>query len=575
MLRIKDTLISLAMTALVGCGGGDEGGSQDSQDTLTDGGTTESVDTGTDGAEDDAGDDAGTTDVDVQDNEDAGTSDAGEDTQGSSDGATQGGDSIGTTEGGTDDSADTDGDADGSSADGDADTQSTGDDVVEEEPEPGPIPEGNWHAVGSSVNDSLAEEVAPEWVDLAFDADETPIIAFSQKAIHAGPKKCQEESSHIYLTRYTSAGWTNADGLTPGVEKVSAGTDGEFDPRYASNPSVAVTPDGGIVVGWTSATTCLAGKKGATVMARMYNPNKGWSDLGEGSTSDFGITNTNLNHASRIRVDPSGRPVVIFVTANTAPGQFGGFLHVRRYEDLQWKGVGGAGEGLGLSEGLLAADIINEFMDLDFNPAGEPVVTWSTLDLASLAGFVLYKQHENGQWNDIDGSGKDPGVSPDYKLVLPNPTVAVTSYGRIHLAWTKTFTGQANYSMPIYASSTLPNGQWSPKGGGGELGILPYEALSRPHMIIGPGDRPYLTFIRHEIEAKQGQPNDAVGLMAYHPEEDAFKQLNDTLDAIPPTGWEVPRVGFAATKNKLGIAWIKRKFKKTLAGGMLHYAEYP
>jgi hypothetical protein len=456
-LPMKHLLISAFIVLLVACGGSDGGNIQPEQD-----GDQSDGSSGSDVVASSGGEDIGTTDdgFGTSDGEDVGTTDEGSDSGDGGDVGTTDEDVGSTTDedvGSTTDEdvgSTTDEDA-GSTADEDVGS-TTDEDVIEEEPLPDPIPEGTWHAVGGSVNDSLSGSLSPEFVDLAYDTDENPVIAFTERSVVAGPQKCEEKSAHLFVMRYTANGWTHADGVTPGVENVSAGTDGEFEPRYASNPSVAVMPDGGLVLGWTSATTCLAGKQGATVMARIYNPNKGWSDLGEGSTSDFGITNTNLNHASRIRIDPLGRPVVIYVTANTVPGQFGGFLHVRRYEDLKWSGVGGAGQGQGLSEGLLAADIINEFMDLDFNTDAELVVIWSTLDLASLVGFVLYKEHKNGEWVDVDGSGQDPGVSPDYQLVLPNPAVAVTPFGRTHLVWTKTFTGTTGYDMPLYHASVLP-----------------------------------------------------------------------------------------------------------------------
>ncbi len=433
-----------------------------------------------------------------------------------------------------------------------------------------PVPAGSWKAHGQSDSQSLAGDKSVGFVAMALDTDERPVVAYTEKILLPAGNECPLANRHIFLTRFNGQEWTGPDGVTDADMQVSMNSVIETEYRYAFSPSVDVLDDGSIIVAWTSALSCKMSGLQGTVMARRYVPGTGWEDFGTGSTTAFGITGTNYNQASRMRIDPMGRPTVAYMV--TAPGNLQGYIYLRRFVNGEWTGIDGSDVLKGISgpDAEIFPEYMQEYLSLAFTPAGEPVVAWTSMVLESiLSDFssILMRYWDGKAWVGIDGSAYTPGVVPDSGLAGQNVSTTVTSDGRVHLAWSDMWTNQPLGNEPMFYASALPNGNWEPADGGGATGFLPVEHhVSRPTLITALGDRPILGHVHHH-GTSTNNTTDSINVLVKNTDTQAWETLGGVEYVVEPTGWRVQPVALDGSAQRVGMAWVENDPKATKAGG--------
>jgi len=445
------------------------------------------------------------------------------------------------------------------------------------DPPPPSVPQGAWKPMAQSNSVSLAGEKSVGYVALAMDTDERPVVAYTEKILLPAGNECPLDNRHIFLTRFNGQTWTGPDGVTSDDMQVSEVPVIETEFRYAFSPSVAVDADGNIIVAWTSALSCKMGGLQGTVMARRYVPGTGWEELGAGSTSAFGITDTNYNQASRLLIDPLGRPTVTYMS--TAPGYVQGYVYVRRFENGIWNGIGGSDEFKGISgpDAEVFPEYMQEYLSLGFTPAGEPVVAWTTLVLENLLSdfsSILLRYWDGKSWEGIDGSGFSPGVVPDSGFAGQDVSTTVTADGRVHLAWSDMWTNTPLGDDPLFYASAMPSGSWAPADGGGNNGILPpSHHTSRPFLAVAFDDRPILAYVRHH-GTTTSTTSDSVNVLVKYHEMEAWETLGGGDEVVPETDWRIPQLSLAGATSRVGMAWVENDPVATKAGGGLYYLEF-
>ena len=472
------------------------------------------------------------------------------------------------------------------------DTSMSGDTAMPEdttappvEPTPPALPDGSWHAAGES-GDSLIPSDVPvnDWPGLAYDAEGRAVVVFAERPIPVNDA-CPEDSTHLYVTRQTASGWTHLDGATPGTEMASLDLIGATGTQYAFAPQVAVDADGGVIVAWTASHSCqpmkIGSGLGTTIKVRRYDPATGWADLGDGSTSDFGISGSIANRASRLAIDPMGRPVVLYVTANANLTDTA-FVHLRRFENGQWKGLGDSGEGFGFGDGVFT-DFRPTVFSLAFTPEGEPAASWSrypVLEFFSGGESAVIVKHWDGEsWSGTAGSQTSPGLVPSGSFDFYEVALLVTPYGRMHAAFAPIWLGDSAAALPLHHVSALPDGDWAPKVTVGSAGAFSGLHLSRPVLASGMGDRVFLAASMHSPTAATKNPDD--GVLVATLQEGEWVPVGESLEVVLPTGTGVEQValqgseGSGAVSARVGLLWVEQPQGNASDSGGLRYLQYP
>ncbi len=210
--------------------------------------------------------------------------------------------------------------------------------------------------------------------------------------------------------------------------------------------------------------------------------NAGWEEIGAGSASGHGISNTGVlgSIAPSLAIGQNGLPVVAW-----SGGGYG--IYVLRWDGSAWVEMGpnsASEDGVSNQPGFIASE-----PSLVIGPSGLPSVAWH---LEHTRGSVIQIRRWNGSaWAEIGtGSGTNNIIS--YSNYSTFPSLAVSSNGQSILAWA----GETGENSQIYVSSW--NGlDWDDIGAisryGG--GISKSTGLSIfPSLAIGPDNNPVIAW---------------------------------------------------------------------------------
>ena len=176
-----------------------------------------------------------------------------------------------------------------------------------------------------------------------------------------------------WLGSRTRSTFTTADdtlGAWVEMGEGSASGGGVSNSTYATDPSIGVDRDGNPIVTWQDGTT-----GNGDVHVRRWNGVE-WVQMGEGSASGGGVSNTpSQSLMPRIGSALGSQPVLVW---REYPDPLGAFpnceIYVRRWDGSEWAelGAGSASDG-GVSDNESYSD--SPAVALDAN--GSPVVVWS------------------------------------------------------------------------------------------------------------------------------------------------------------------------------------------------------
>lgn len=260
-------------------------------------------------------------------------------------------------------------------------------------------------------------------------------------------------------------------------------------------PALAVSPGGLPYVAWVQALQSLF----VTEIYVLHWDGGRWSEVGEGSNTNGGITNTNeASTSASIDFAPDG-------TLYLAWGE-AGEIYVKQWDGIAWEEVGpgpASGQGISLQEGSAG------YPSLAVAPNGMLYVAWQQ---AFDGGYHIYVLRWNGATWDEVGTGSASGRGISNTNVAVAPQLQIDSGGTPYIAWADTTTGEqliyvrrwignrweevgiGSASGPGLGSINMPNGiAPDSKTESKETAFLIWPN-DLPALAIGPDNAPYIVW---------------------------------------------------------------------------------
>ena len=281
-----------------------------------------------------------------------------------------------------------------------------------------------------------------------------------------------------------------APGANAGWEEIGAGSASGGGISNTTGKSrfsnVAVGPDGMPVVAW------LADRSGTyRVYVRRWDGTT-WAEMGSGSASDGGISNNVGDWQNpALAIGPDGMPVVAWAGGSNISD---GDIYVRRWDGTTWAEIGaGSATGGGISN----TSGWSGYPSLAVGPDGAPVVAWSDGSNGSddTNNDEIYVRRWDGTtWVELGGSGSGGGISntDNYSWY---PTLAIDPDGMPIVAWDDRSSGNREiYVRRWDGTAWAEMGAGSASGGG--ISHDPFDSQN-PSLAIGPDGIPVVAWAKY------------------------------------------------------------------------------
>ena len=239
---------------------------------------------------------------------------------------------------------------------------------------------------------------------LAIAPDGTPYVAWDYSG---------DEDEEIYVRRWNGSSWEEV-----GAGSASGGgiSNNSGDSAW---PSAAVAPDGTPYVAWHDSSS-----GDWEIYARRWNGSS-WEEVGAGSASGGGISNSSEAAWPSMAVAPDGTPYVAWEDWSS-----GDEIYVRRWNGSSWVEVGaGSASGGGISNN----SGISEVPSVAVAPDGTLYVAW---DDNSGGDYEIYVRRWNGSsWEEVGAGSASGGGISDNSGSSAWPSMAVAPDGTPYVAW--------------------------------------------------------------------------------------------------------------------------------------------
>ncbi len=235
------------------------------------------------------------------------------------------------------------------------------------------------------------------------------------------------KSSETITTSYFETGITCKD--TDGVNiqlgyicwreigEGSASGNGISDSSYSEDPSIEINSSGNIIVAWDGK---LSGNY--DIYLKRWN-GSAWEEL-DGSATGGGISNNSGRSQNlSLAIDDSGYPAVAWEDNTSGDNE----IYIKRWNGSAWEELGGSATGGGISNKGVSSD-----PTLAINSQGNPIVAWS--DYSSGQNEIYVKQWNGTTWEEI-GTGSASGGGT---CVSTNPSLAIDTSGNPIVTWENT-----------------------------------------------------------------------------------------------------------------------------------------
>lgn len=243
---------------------------------------------------------------------------------------------------------------------------------------------------------------------LAIAPDGTPCVTWANQAFGEG---------EIYIRCWDGSTWAEVGtGSASGGGISNTVTDSLF-------PDIAIAPDGTLYVAWT--------EDWQNIYIRHWN-GSAWQEVGEGSASSGGISNSVIGGAQRVSlaIAPNGMLYAAWDEWSTSTGYPA--IYIRVWNGMNWETVGdGSASGGGISN----TTETSRFPFLAISPNGKLYVAWQ---YTNEGGDILsiYVRSWNGNiWEEVGlGSAMGEGISEESNfvtrpsLVISNNEIPYISY---------------------------------------------------------------------------------------------------------------------------------------------------
>jgi hypothetical protein len=309
----------------------------------------------------------------------------------------------------------------------------------------------DWEQVGTPVTDAM-------WggYSLVIAPDSIPYIAF--------------ESDNIYVKRWSGDDWEEV-----GAGSVNGGG------GHAHYPSLAIAPDGTLYVAWWKAKSI----SDSDIYAKRWN-GAVWEEVGVGSASGGGVSNTDSASYPAIRTSPDGTPYVAWWDDRNSEGD----IFVRRWNGVVWEQVGGgSASGGGISNTGQASAPPSLAVASD----GTPYIAWKNRGAGDQPNQIYVRSWISGAWSEIGiGSASGGGISNN-DSDSSAPTIAIAPNGTPYVTWqNETVSGWSAIYIRRWNGET-----WEEVGAGSASGDgisnTPYDS-SEPSLAVVPDGIPYVAW---------------------------------------------------------------------------------
>jgi hypothetical protein len=230
-----------------------------------------------------------------------------------------------------------------------------------------------WQQLGGSLIIDPTVDY-PGTTRVALDSSDNPMVVWNE----------YKGNHNLYAKKWNGSAW----------QQMGEALDNDIA-RSASNPSLAMTPDGAAVVAWEefNGTTFQ-------IHAKKWNGSM-WQKLG----GVLNVKPTNSAYRPAVALDPSGNPMVAWQeTVGT------NHIFVKKWDGTMWQQVGDTTLNLDTTKN-------GGFANIKFDATGTPVVVWrETL----AAGFGIFAKKWTGStWQQLGSSAlnSNPALEP-YTPVL-------------------------------------------------------------------------------------------------------------------------------------------------------------
>ncbi len=269
-----------------------------------------------------------------------------------------------------------------------------------------------------------------------------------------------------------------------GWEEVGSGsaTDGGISNSSgnALDPSIAVASDGTPYVAWHDYSTGGLSE----VYVRRWNGSS-WAEVGTGSASGGGISdNSGGSRSPSVAVDPDGTPYVAWLDDSVGSGSE---IYVRRWDGNTWEEVGTNSASGG---GISGNDGNSRDPSVATAPDGTPYVAWH--DSTSDNSEIYVRRWGGNTWEEVGaGSAGGGGISAN-DGDSRDCSLAIAPDGTPYVAWRDNSGGDSDVYVRRWDGDTWEEvGAGSASGGG----ISDSDGDSRyPSMAIGPDGVPYVAW---------------------------------------------------------------------------------
>ncbi len=325
-------------------------------------------------------------------------------------------------------------------------------------------------ASGGGVSDTHGASDAPS---LAIGRDGMPVVAWIE-GYHPG-------LGNVYVRRWNGQSWVE-------VSAGSADGGGIGGQGHAIDPSLAVAPDGTLIVSWSN---LIGGQY--EVYAKRWD-GLAWKEMG-GSASGGGISDDDNDSMSvSLSIGPDGLPVLAWEARLAADDMTtNDEIYLRRWNGDAWVELDGSASGGGVSNTSGYSSRPSLAIGLD----NRLVVAWS--DSSQYLYRVYVRGWDGRSWVDIGAPFGDETSHDDYGA--GSPSLAVDPNGMPVVAWERSDATRRNLIVWRWNGSA-----WAEVGNDGVDGTT---NAAWPSLAVARNGRPVLAWytwlhgVNEEINVSQ------------------------------------------------------------------------
>ena len=186
-------------------------------------------------------------------------------------------------------------------------------------------------------------------------------------------------------------------------------------------PSLAIAPDGTPYVAWEDDSS-----GNSEIYIRAWNGSS-WVEVGAGSATDGGISNSIAgSFGASLAIAPDGMPYVAWSDDSSGNGE----IYLRRWNGSSWEEVGaGSASGGGISNNAGHSSPPS----LAIAPDGIPYVTWH--DFSNVETEIYIRAWNGSSWAEVGaGSASGGGISNNDGNSW-DPSLAIAPDGTPYVGW--------------------------------------------------------------------------------------------------------------------------------------------